>query len=180
MKFEHKIAVAGCRTQQSRPERQSNAIKKFPQKKEESIGHLFYPEQPLQPQWTHSTILPSSNLFLGTRQMQFVAKLVSRVCKHGHDLLIQFMTGDSLLFCYFDGTPSCLQHLFARAFMTQSCHLIRCICNNPIHVIWSPGCSASSRDFHTLASSILQSGWDPQSSPEDCCKWLIWKVACSH
>lgn len=40
-----------------------------------------YPEQPRQPQWTHSTILPSSNLFFGTRQMQFVAKFVSRVCK---------------------------------------------------------------------------------------------------
>ena len=40
-----------------------------------------YPEQPRHPQWTHSTILPSSSLFLGTRQMQFVAKLVSRVCK---------------------------------------------------------------------------------------------------
>ena len=30
---------------------------------------------------------------------------------------------------------------------------------------WSPECSASSRDSHSLASSILQSGWDPQSSP---------------
>ncbi|KAI8034840.1 hypothetical protein M5D96_012356 [Drosophila gunungcola] len=39
----------------------------------------IYPEQPRHPQWTHSTMRPSSNLDLGTRQMQFVPKLVSLV-----------------------------------------------------------------------------------------------------
>ena len=40
---------------------------------------FYYPEQPRHPQWTHSTIFPSSNLVLGTRQMQLVAKFVSLV-----------------------------------------------------------------------------------------------------
>lgn len=39
-----------------------------------------YPEHPLHPQWIHSTILPSSSLPLGTRQIQFVPKLVSLCC----------------------------------------------------------------------------------------------------
>ena len=39
---------------------------------------FYYPEQPRQPQWTHSTIFPSSSFVLGTLQMQLVAKLVSR------------------------------------------------------------------------------------------------------
>ena len=41
--------------------------------------YIFQPEQPLQPQCTHSTIFPSSNLVFGTRQMQLVEKLVSLV-----------------------------------------------------------------------------------------------------
>merc|ERR1712071_588148 len=41
--------------------------------------YSFQPEQPRQPQWTHSTILPSSILDLGTRQIQFVPKFVSLV-----------------------------------------------------------------------------------------------------
>lgn len=40
----------------------------------------YQPEHPLQPQCIHSTILPSSNFPFGTRQIQFVPKLVSRVC----------------------------------------------------------------------------------------------------
>lgn len=38
-----------------------------------------YPEHPLQPQITHSTIFPSSSFSLGTRQMQLVPKFVSLV-----------------------------------------------------------------------------------------------------
>ena len=53
---------------------------------EENLENEAYPEQPRHPQWTHSTILPSSNLFFGTRQMQFVAKFVSRVCKEENSL----------------------------------------------------------------------------------------------
>ena len=53
---------------------------------EDDLEDEDYPEHPRHPQWTHSTILPSSNLFFGTRQMQFVAKFVSRVCKEENSL----------------------------------------------------------------------------------------------
>ena len=43
------------------------------------LFQIDYPEQPRHPQCTHSTILPSSSLVFGTRQMQLVEKLVSLV-----------------------------------------------------------------------------------------------------
>ena len=44
-----------------------------------NLANDDHPEQPLHPQCTHSTIFPSSSFVLGTLQMQFVAKFVSRV-----------------------------------------------------------------------------------------------------
>lgn len=43
------------------------------------VGVCPQPEQPRQPQCVHSMIRPTSSLLLGTRQMQLVPKLVSRV-----------------------------------------------------------------------------------------------------
>lgn len=39
----------------------------------------IHPEQPRHPQWTHSTIRPSSSFDFGTRHMQLVPKFVSLV-----------------------------------------------------------------------------------------------------
>lgn len=44
--------------------------------------HNVQPEHPRHPQCTHSTILPSSSLVLGTRHTHCVPKLVSRVWMH--------------------------------------------------------------------------------------------------
>lgn len=40
--------------------------------------YVYQPEHPRHPHITHSTIFPSSSLALGTRQIQFVPKFVSR------------------------------------------------------------------------------------------------------
>lgn len=45
-----------------------------------SIPTFHYPLQPRQPQWMHSTIVPSANCFLGTLQMHMVPKAVSLGC----------------------------------------------------------------------------------------------------
>ena len=129
VKFEHKIAVAGCKTPQSWPERCNEDIsankKEFPTFSTPSspCSHSGHTQQssPLPIcSWAHGRCSWSQNWCHGSKNC-------------GHDPCTKFL-------------------------------------------VKSPGCSASSRDFHSLASSILQSGWDLQSFPENCFKWFICKV----